>query len=293
MLCHKNRTILFARILAATFLLYFSIRLIISKIKSTRSKSQRSQNNRNDLKMAALKDGFTISVLHAGSSDLCMAVVCIGDEYRKDVAQYTQSKLEYARRHDYTLVTLDSSCQEVVDHSENRHPSWSKLPFVDWLLGHFHTVCMLDADIYVSNVNEPLYPLLNRTADVVIQRTSYAENHPILQSSAVVFRPRARATIRRASAKTLSNNERPRFPGLEYEDWGEQTFLQQELEANLDGLFIEHKSFSCLQQDDACDYQFPFWHMAGSNLPGSLDAHITNHIRKSSATKSHPEKQEK
>ena len=245
--------------------------IVLNKMQSNASKP--------DLPSLALRDGFEITVLHSGGRDFCLAVVCIGDAYRQDVVQYTQSKLDYARRHDYTLVMLDKVCREVLMRSESRHPSWSKLPFVNWLLGHFHTVCMVDADVYVSNMQIPIHRLVDDRADVAIGSTTYRDGPPVLQSSTVVFRSRARAAIRRAANKTMLEGKRPHFPGLDYEDWGEQTFLQHELEENQEHLHVQRTPLTCLQKDHDCQGRFPFWHVAGSNLQGGLDKYITDFRR--------------
>ena len=216
-------------------------------------------------------DGFDVQVLHSGSDDVCMAMVCIGEEYTKDIEKYTLSKLEYAKRHNYTFVCLKSPSKYMLEHTSNKHASWSKLPFVEWLLSYFEVVCMIDADIYVTNPNVSIDKLLSEETDISIQKTTYNGHDTVLQSSTVLFRPSARPLIRRAWQKSVVDGPRPKFPGLAYDDWGEQTHLQREIEANEDQLVVTFKYMSCLTSDHDCQRQFPFWHMAGSNHKGKLD----------------------
>lgn len=227
--------------------------------------------------------GFNMKILHVGSKDICMAFVCIGEEYSRDVQDYTNSKLDYCKLHDYTLVSLKEPCAEVrALKNTKKHPSWSKLPFVEYLFSKFSVVCMIDADIYVTNRRISLESFMPKNFDVIIQKGYYVKpEDTIFQSSTVIFKHTARETIRRAFFSSTQDGPRLMFPGMQSQDWGEQTYLQYELEENTDKLSIIFKDLACLQSN-ACGNKFLFWHLAGSNFKNKLDIKLKQHLGRKS-----------
>tara|TARA_B100001741_G_scaffold140054_2_gene115536 strand:- start:3235 stop:4044 length:810 start_codon:yes stop_codon:yes gene_type:complete len=235
------------------------------------------------IKKDAVKNGFPIKILNEGRG-LCLAFVCIGDAYTNDVKRYTQSKLKYCKKHDYSFICLYDHCSRVKEYISKPHPSLSKLPFIEWLLDHYNKVCMIDADIYISNDNIGLESLYSDASDVVIQKTIYGNNKPVLQSSAAIFNKNARVILRKAWLNSLQPGPRLKFPGLNFEDWGEQTYLQREIEKaeKSKSLKIEYVDLSCLRHTDNCNSRYPIWHMAGSNISGKLDSHILKYEKNES-----------
>ena len=261
-------------------------------LKMNKTKHLKKQNNKRKieffssqsidsaaLEKKAKQDGLLISVLNAGFKDnLCMACVLIGDNYRKHMNQFIERQTEYARKHNYSYITLDINHPKVVNAKGNKnfwemHPSLSKLPFVEWLLGHFSTVCMIDADVYILNMNNCIHSNIDNNVDIIIQKTFYENNILVLQSSTVIFQKNALPLIRSSINKSFNNSEK--FPGTEIADWGEQTALQKEIETyeKENKINVKYIDIGCLnyKEKEKCDKNSLFIHMSASNYYGESD----------------------
>ena len=155
---------------------------------------------------------------------------------------------------------------------QEKHASWSKLPLVHWLLDYFDFVCMIDADLFFYNKNVPLHHHV-KSHDIAIQKTIYNNGAPVLQSSCVLFTKKSRALVGEVAKKVRHAGPRLMFPGLKYEDWGEQTYLQREIESSK--LNVNYYTLTCLSTDGgSCDMRYPAWHAAGSNHKNNMDQHL-------------------
>ena len=235
--------------------------------------------NSGELEEKARQDGLIISVVNAGFKDnLCMACVLIGEDYRKHMNQYIKRQTEYARQHNYTYITLNANHPEVVKTIGNKnfwemHPSLSKLPFVEWLLGYFSTVCMIDADIYILNMNNCIHSIIDNNVDIIIQKTFYKNNVLVLQSSTVIFQKNALRLIRSSINKSFNSSKK--FPGTNINDWGEQTALQQEIETyeKENKITVKYIDIGCLdyKKKEKCNKNSLFIHLSASNFYGDSD----------------------
>jgi hypothetical protein len=97
------------------------------------------------------------------SPRFAILTLAIGGDFCRDLEPLLASKREYAKRHGYTYV------QGGAEHWDRERPiAWSKVLFLlDFIRreeGNYDYIWLSDADVYISNPDQPLTVLLERIA---------------------------------------------------------------------------------------------------------------------------------
>ena len=170
---------------------------------------------------------------------------------------------------------LDDPIPDVVTAMHPRQKAaLCRVPFAVWLLEkYYETVCLMDADVWVARVELPLP--LEEGADVVVQEGERnARGDADFDTSVVLFGRKALPALRRTITscqyeRDENDDWRPTAyltrPGSGVQEWGDQAYLQAELEKARDRqemVLVHTSSLTCTDPDAwDPDLNVPFWHL--------------------------------